>query len=578
MGFVDSFKKFFGCVSKPKKRDSKSNIDANAPLPKPQSLALKAREGFRSNKGLTARRKEERNFIDSNNQDTGEYCFLSKAWHQAHQKFLSNFMLPGPIDNQTLYDKDVLKDGLRHNCDYFTVNKTIYMYLLEKYGGDPPLIANVRDIYSAKQLAEAPMSAETEKLPKLPSRETEGLIKRRGFPKRNDSKAETEDCATPSRKPERSARDYEQEASISRQSRAGTEVPEGSAPARLSKNLLDRVQRAEERPKMVESKLEGGRDSKAADLPSEDAYAQENPKLKMSRTLRIAAGFQNPSNYCFMNSALQCLLSIPPFVDYFLSKRFRRERASNKTPFCEAMSSITDLYFTGEGVVRPSDLWNITNSRFPGGRQHDLPEFLRYLQEGLETELKKRPKFEATWEAYTSYYNGMLLDTFCGQIVQDVSCRCGHVSRTHEIFTDLALDLEPTLMKCLETYTKPEKIEGYRCEGCKKQGVITKQIKFSRLPNFLVLQIKRFESFPYPRKSDKRVKFEERMVLDTEAGIENFSLIAIAVHSGSLGGGHYVSYGFRSGEWYSFNDSSCVRVSLSNVLGQQAYLLVYMKV
>lgn len=39
--------------------------------------------------------------------------------------------------------------------------------------------------------------------------------------------------------------------------------------------------------------------------------------------------------------------------------------------------------------------------------------------------------------------------------------------------------------------------------------------------------------------------------------------------------GHYVAYCKRAHSWYLFDDCSCVRVSLRDVLAAQAFVLLY---
>lgn len=50
------------------------------------------------------------------------------------------------------------------------------------------------------------------------------------------------------------------------------------------------------------------------------------------------------------------------------------------------------------------------------------------------------------------------------------------------------------------------------------------------------------------------------------------------VHSGSMGGGHYVAYVRTSptgSEWYHISDTSVGSVSQEEALSQQAYILFY---
>jgi len=58
-----------------------------------------------------------------------------------------------------------------------------------------------------------------------------------------------------------------------------------------------------------------------------------------------------------------------------------------------------------------------------------------------------------------------------------------------------------------------------------------------------------------------------------------YELSSIAVHMGTIHGGHYVAYAKKEdGNWYYMNDERVSRVQLHEVLNQDAYMLFYKKV
>mmetsp|Transcript_18716 Transcript_18716/g.37812 ORF Transcript_18716/g.37812 Transcript_18716/m.37812 type:complete len:101 (+) Transcript_18716:547-849(+) len=55
-----------------------------------------------------------------------------------------------------------------------------------------------------------------------------------------------------------------------------------------------------------------------------------------------------------------------------------------------------------------------------------------------------------------------------------------------------------------------------------------------------------------------------------------YGLTGIVVHSGGMGGGHYVAYTLRGpGRWYYFSDRSYSASSAPDVTKKQAYLCFY---
>jgi len=64
-----------------------------------------------------------------------------------------------------------------------------------------------------------------------------------------------------------------------------------------------------------------------------------------------------------------------------------------------------------------------------------------------------------------------------------------------------------------------------------------------------------------------------------------YRLCGTVVHSGGMGGGHYIAYVRKdngvhdsSSRWYYISDSSCKESSLKSVLSSDAYILFYERV
>jgi hypothetical protein len=55
----------------------------------------------------------------------------------------------------------------------------------------------------------------------------------------------------------------------------------------------------------------------------------------------------------------------------------------------------------------------------------------------------------------------------------------------------------------------------------------------------------------------------------------SYDLSAVIVHKGEINSGHYVNYAREGKEWFIFDDSKVVLVNESEVLGAEAYLLMY---
>lgn len=146
-----------------------------------------------------------------------------------------------------------------------------------------------------------------------------------------------------------------------------------------------------------------------------------------------------------------------------------------------------------------------------------------------------------------------------------------------------------TLEDCLDEFTKEERLgedDLWYCPRCKKHQQATKKFELWKVPDILVVHLKRFSNSRFLRdKIDSFVDFpvesldlggrvEERRVAkewiekgnDLESlGISDastkeplmYDLYAVDEHLGGLGGGHYRAYAknFQDDNWYHFDDT-----------------------
>jgi ubiquitin carboxyl-terminal hydrolase 4/11/15 len=144
-----------------------------------------------------------------------------------------------------------------------------------------------------------------------------------------------------------------------------------------------------------------------------------------------------------------------------------------------------------------------------------------------------------------------------------------------------------TLQDCLDEFTKEEKLgedDLWYCPRCKKHQQATKRFDLWKVPDILVVHLKRFSNSRTLRdKIDTLVEFPiegldleamvgERQVANSlmQQGVDIVSmglgdveeplvydLYAVDEHLGGLGGGHYRAYALNhvTNLWYHFDDS-----------------------
>lgn len=166
-----------------------------------------------------------------------------------------------------------------------------------------------------------------------------------------------------------------------------------------------------------------------------------------------------------------------------------------------------------------------------------------------------------------------------------------------------------TLEDCLDEFTKEERLgedDLWYCPRCKKHQQATKKFELWKVPDILVVHLKRFSNSRMLRdKIDAFVDFpidgldlsqrvEERLIVKKwedagnnadELGIDKsssnepllYDLFAVDEHLGGLGGGHYRAYAknFKDDTWYHFDDTHVSASKARDSVNPNAYLLFY---
>ena len=146
-----------------------------------------------------------------------------------------------------------------------------------------------------------------------------------------------------------------------------------------------------------------------------------------------------------------------------------------------------------------------------------------------------------------------------------------------------------SLEDCLNEFGKKETLSEqntWYCPRCKEHRRADKQFELWKVPDVLVMHLKRFSSARNFRdKLELKVEYPVNgldlsdMVRDkSDHKSLIYDLIAVDNHYGGLGGGHYTAYAKNSitGNWYDYNDSHVSQVKdPEQVVQKNAYLLFY---
>ncbi|XP_068549739.1 ubiquitin carboxyl-terminal hydrolase 42-like [Anas acuta] len=323
--------------------------------------------------------------------------------------------------------------------------------------------------------------------------------------------------------------------------------------------------------------------------PQSILFPPEKICMDWRETQSVGVGLYNLGNTCFLNATLQCLTYTPPLANYMLS--LEHGQSCREQDFCMMCTMETHinqaLRCTVDAIEPTHVISNLSRigQHFRFGSQEDAHEFLRYTVDAMqEACLNGSTELDRSSQATT-----IIHQIFGGFLRSRVKClNCKAVSDTYEAFLDITLDIKAvsSVTRALELFVKPEELGGencYKCSECKKMVPASKRFTIHRSSKVLTISLKRFADFT-GGKINKEVKYPE--YLDLRAYMSQsmgepllYALYAVLVHHGvSCHSGHYICYvKAGNGLWYQMNDAKVVRTDIKRVLGQQAYILFYIR-
>ncbi|WVZ91328.1 hypothetical protein U9M48_037516 [Paspalum notatum var. saurae] len=148
-----------------------------------------------------------------------------------------------------------------------------------------------------------------------------------------------------------------------------------------------------------------------------------------------------------------------------------------------------------------------------------------------------------------------------------------------------------SLYACLEAFIKEEPLgpdDMWYCPGCKEHRQASKKLDLWRLPEILIIHLKRFSYSRYTK--NKLETFVDFPIHDLDLSKyigsrcqqvpHNYRLYAISNHYGSMGGGHYTAYVFDEGKkgWYDFDDRHVGPIAEDSIKTSAAYVLFYRRI
>jgi len=343
-----------------------------------------------------------------------------------------------------------------------------------------------------------------------------------------------------------------------------------------------------------------------------DIHFQQGPITITKQDIQMMDNLRQPNQYiglrnggatCYMNAVLQQLFMQPRIRELVLGAPLVEAAEQPDSMFHQLQVLFAHLCFGRTGSHNPRHFWSSFKD-YDGVpvdvKEHqDAYEFFTRLQDCVDSHLSCSRQTPAM-----QYVMG-------GRFAQQIICKdVNYRSELEEDFYQISVDVKGKgcLEKSLEAYVQGELMEGenaYFCEKVGRRVTALKRMCIKRLPQTLVIHLKRFE---YDHLNAQRYKVKERfefpVTLDmfryTADGLEAlegspaqvaamseatggrprnyyiYELKGVVVHSGSAFAGHYYSFikerpkvlsdgQVVDGKWFLFDDKNVREWSLEHL-------------
>ncbi|KAF9290228.1 Ubiquitin carboxyl-terminal hydrolase 26 [Mortierella antarctica] len=325
-------------------------------------------------------------------------------------------------------------------------------------------------------------------------------------------------------------------------------------------------------------------------------------------------GLKNLGNTCYINTVVQVLKHIVPIRNGILTAAPLLKGEQTKLGIVyelgKVVGSLQDAEIDGP-ILGPDQGWEVDGSGhilfsprslvqflrqgtsiFNTTSQQDVVEFLLYIISTID-------------EAYESLQmpgvRVIMDDIFLHQILVTITCsECGYESPTQDPGVELSVQMETkgvhvrSIVEGVSEHLEPEVMDElhqnqYFCPECGANRDAIKTQKLARLPDYLVLRLKRFKFGMDPIKITAPIHCPEELdcekwVQDTYQGPTKYSLASFIIHKGqTLYEGHYYSYVKKGDHWLLFNDGHVDTVDVGTILAggspstETPYVLIYKK-
>jgi len=294
-------------------------------------------------------------------------------------------------------------------------------------------------------------------------------------------------------------------------------------------------------------------------------------------------GFSNIGNTCFMNSALQVLLSCTDLNKLIL------ETTTEGNLINTYKNLIIEYTHANEGdIITPRAIKDMMSSMleiFRGCNQQDAHEFISLLFQKISDEFKNGKDKNNTSDLEIDLILGCKVKTEIKSLETDKTS-IKYDPRDVMLVLHIPEYVNKTsLSDCIADFTSPERLDSihkFDIVGNKNNSPIEwvkeyaeKRMIIEDVGKYIIICFKRFKQIKTGNYEKKNTLVNIPRIMNTTHGI--YRLKSFIVQHGSRNSGHYISFVNDNNIWKCANDSS-VSLVPENRLGQlleQAYIVCF---
>ena len=259
-----------------------------------------------------------------------------------------------------------------------------------------------------------------------------------------------------------------------------------------------------------------------------------------------------------LNTCLQVFFNISSLSEYFIDKYFAGNFISRPLSSSFAQMFLTKTMLKA-GRIDTSPIKNHLVHSFPQLNDLSFPQLFRLIIDEVIEEYDENDFFTK------SVFNGRILkETTCNQ--------CNLKKEEEEAFNDLNLEVCKTLERSFEIFNREDRLTSF-CVNCNEFTSISHRNTVVQLPNYLVLNLKRFVQSPYLHKNNLISDISKNLVINDE----NFFITAMVYHDGEISAGEYLFYEKVNSKWFQYRGKKCYKACLDDVLSLPGLIYVYEK-